>query len=324
MSPTAEALRLFWVPGLNEVTGPQIKDISGWICDEEFQVYSPIEQEDFTLFVDRTSPLLNGYAAEITRISIAAFETLSSVARLGMLTKSTAWMVIKTYYASFYAAHSIMRMFGISCTPTGRAQIKSIDTIATAYGYPIQHLPRGGLYELTFNSERKELKVSYIRSISAGPHGSFWRIFCLYLEKLIPQILTSATLTVQDQQSAATKIQELISNLSFGGGPKANWLSMVRNVVNYDQGMSAWYPYQNRPKYYEQLFSHVNEWKSDMSTIDLISHQDEDLRRFQATCNCIVALCREMAQEMATRCSTGKSFHRYGSLACLNLLGQPH
>jgi hypothetical protein len=313
----------FLLPGLNNVTGRQIKEISGWICDEEFQVYSPVGQDAFTLFVDHKGPLLNGYAAEITRISSAAFETIASIARIDPFKKSTAWLIIKTYYAAFFAAHSIMRMLGISCSPIGRAQLKSIDKIASAYGYPVQYSPRGGLYKMAFDTVGKQLNGSYIKSISSGPHEAFWNLFHDRLKKLIEEILVEATLTTEEQQQASTKIEEILFNLSFGGAPRANWLSMVRNAVNYGQETSTWYPYQNRRKYFDELFSYVSEWRLDSSGIDLASHDDRDLRRFQATCNFLVSMCRELNQEMAKRCSAGRSFHDLGCLAFLNLLEQP-
>ena len=64
------------------------------------------------------------------------------------------------------------------------------------------------------------------------------------------------------------------------------------------------------------------EWKDESSGIDLISYEGRELRRFQATCNFIIALFRETAVDMANRCTTGRSFLGFGALAVLNLLKQ--
>jgi hypothetical protein len=78
-------------------------------------------------------------------------------------------------------------------------------------------------------------------------------------------------------------------------------------------------PYSGEQKYQKHLFEKIAEWTGDPMEIDLTSHQDKDLRRFQATCNFIIASFRSSAMEMSRRCSAGRSFHEYGALACLNL-----
>jgi hypothetical protein len=79
MSLFANALRPFWLPRLNNAVGRPEKDLGGWICDEEFQVYSPVESNMFVLHVDNSGPLLKAYATGINRIAIAAFETVSNI-----------------------------------------------------------------------------------------------------------------------------------------------------------------------------------------------------------------------------------------------------
>ena len=39
--------RPFWLAGLNEVAGPQIKGIGGLICDEAYQIYSQVSPRSF-------------------------------------------------------------------------------------------------------------------------------------------------------------------------------------------------------------------------------------------------------------------------------------
>jgi hypothetical protein len=96
----------------------------------------------------------------------------------------------------------------------------------------------------------------------------------------------------------------------------------MRNQVNYSQKLSVWHPYSNQSPYCRSLFDRVNEWKDEPSDIDLASYEGKELRTFQATCNFIVALFRETAIDMAGRCTLGRSFLDFGSLAILNLLNQ--
>lgn len=126
MSVLGDVTRPFWLPGLNEVSGNHIKGIGGWICDEEYQIYSPPGATKFALNVSYSAPLLQAYAAEINRISVAAFETMSELSRPLRFPKSTGWLIIKTYYAAFFSAHALIRMLAKSCSLLGREQISSI------------------------------------------------------------------------------------------------------------------------------------------------------------------------------------------------------
>jgi hypothetical protein len=81
MSIFADSLRPFWLEGLNDISGHFKKDIGGWICDEEFQVYSEVRAAEFTLNMSEPEELLEAYAAEVNRIAIASFETMNTLQR---------------------------------------------------------------------------------------------------------------------------------------------------------------------------------------------------------------------------------------------------
>jgi hypothetical protein len=215
-----------------------------------------------------------------------------------------------------------MRMHGISCGPLDRAQIHSVMKVADLYGFAPQQPVSGALYQYNFDTLQRKLITSHVKRVSSGPHEGFWLIFH-NLEELTIQILSANAGIIRDQQTAATKTEELRRNLSFAGASRGNWLSTVRNQVNYDQRFATWFPFLRRMKYYDQLFPRVDEWKTESTFIDLSSHEGRDLRRFQATCNFILALCRESISEMSRRCLAGKSFHEFGSLAFSGLSEQP-
>src|ERR1017187_4136379 len=126
VSYLADALRPFWLTGLNQVSGHCRKELTGWINDERFQVYVAPTETSFTLSVSEPLPLLQAYAAEINRISIASNETMSSILTTPTVRKSVAWLVIQTYYAAFFAAHSLTRVLGTSCLPLGSLQLRSV------------------------------------------------------------------------------------------------------------------------------------------------------------------------------------------------------
>lgn len=322
MSILANIIRPLWLRGLNDVSGMHIKGIDGWICDEEYQIYAPVSATSFVLHVANPEPLLEAYASEINRIAVASFETPDSIVRLSTFPKSTAWLVIKTYYAAFFAAHAFLRMLGTSCSILDREQINSIATVASLYNNAPSQPMRGGLYRMSFNPTANQLEGFHVKNVAAGPHEAFWLLFQERINTLSSEVLTTGIDTTANRQLVSSKLSDLASNLNFASSGKGRWLSAIRNSVNYDQKHSTWYPYTGQQPYYQQLFEKKSEWKSDPVGLDLTSHVGKDLRRFQVTCNFIIGMLRTSIGEMVRRCSVGKSFHTYGSFAFLNLLEQ--
>jgi hypothetical protein len=315
MSIIEDISRSFWLLGLNQVSGPKLKGIGGWICDENYQIYTPATQTSFELSFTDNGRLLDAFAGDITRIGSASFESVVGIMKSNVLPKSTAWLIIKTYYSAFFSAHAFLRILGESCTLIEREQANSIGKIAKLFGTSPTLPMAGGLYHLCCDMTTNKVVGT---SLSGSPHEVFWRLFHDRILQLSNDVLSVSTESLADRQMASAKFTELAANLSFGSTGKGRWLSTVRNAVNYNQKHATWYPYSGEQKYYKQLFEKTAEWTEDPMAIDLTSHHDKDLRRFQATCNFIIAVFRSSACEMARRCSVGRSFHEYGALACLN------
>ena len=132
-------------------------------------------------------------------------------------------------------------------------------------------------------------------------------------------LLTKSSIAIIDDRSkqlSALKLSQLRENLSFFRYLRqSTWLTNIRNGINYDHKWATWWPYANRPKYYEKLRGSSGSWRGEASNIELQAFGDEDLLRFQATCNFIMAMCLENLIDMAARCSSGSSFHNFGTLA---------
>jgi hypothetical protein len=103
------------------------RGISEWVSDEEYQIYVPLQATQFVLNVSSQNEFLIALAADVNRCATAAFESTCHVIENRQLPRSTAWLVIKSYYAAFFAAHSISRMFGTTFTPLDKTQAKSVN-----------------------------------------------------------------------------------------------------------------------------------------------------------------------------------------------------
>lgn len=320
MSIFNDIARPFWLSGLNNVSGPQLKGVGGLICDENYQIYSPMTPTSFVLSFADSGPILSAFAGDINRIGSASFESALGITKSKVLPKSTAWLVIQTYYSAFFSAHALLRVLGESCTHIEREQINSLMRVSTLFGTATPSPMMGGLYHLVYDPNANALSGT---ALSGSPHELFWRQFHDRVLQLSNDAVSVSTETLANRQLVSAKLSELVNNLSYRSAPMGRWLSMVRNAVNYAQKHATWYPYSGQEKYYERLFDKTSEWSEDPIDLDLGSWSDQDLRRFQVTCNFIVAAFRSVAMDMAGRCSSGRSFHHFGALACLNHASRP-
>lgn len=315
-------LRPFWIPGLNAVAGHVEKGLAGWFSDSEFQVHSQIQSDAFGLHVSFHESILPAFAADINRCAVAAFESIYQIQPVNHFPKSLGWLVIKSYYGAFFAAHSLLRTFGTAFAQIDRQQAGSITQIASLFGLSKGVAVSAGYYKCVYEAATQSLTCEKINTSAGGVHEVFWSVVYKRVREISATLLTSTFGLAKDNQAVAAKLMELSENLSyasFGGG---SWLSHVRNIVNYNHRLGAWYPYSGQLAYAKQLFRTQKTWLQDAMTINLSSHGDQDLLRFQQTCNFLVGMCREISLDMATRCPSGKSFHLFGSVAFLNLMKQ--
>jgi hypothetical protein len=316
MSILDNIVRPFWLAGLNQISGSQRKGLGGLICDENYQIYSQMSPTTFVLSFSDADAFLDAFAGDISRIGSASFESVIGIRKSRALPKSSAWLVVQTYYSAFFAGHALLRLLGESCTPLEREQVKSLERMGKLFGTAPASPLSGGLYHFICNTSARTISGT---ALSGGSHEVFWRVFHDRMMRLANDALTVSTESAANLQLASTKLSELVDNLSFQSSPRGSWLSSVRNGVNYNQKLATWYPYSGQQKYYAQLFDKVEEWADDPLDLDLSSWGDKDVRRFQVTCNFIIATLRSLINDMAARCTSGRSFHDFGALACLKI-----
>lgn len=319
MSIIANAIRQLWVPGINDVTGMLNKQFSAWFCDEEYQIYDPLQPNSFILTTYYLKPTLNAFACDCSRMAIASFESICMLRKNPKIPKSTAWFLLNSYYAAFFAAHSIVRMLGIACSQIDTPQARSIYKIAALFGETNGQKVSNGLYICKFDANTNKLICNKTGSKDGGAHESFWVEFSSIIRDMSSQVLSLKGDAV-DLQQVSLKLDELYNNLTYSHCNNGSWLSYVRNKINYKHHLGCWYPYKGFISNYDLLFNQKNAWNADPITIQLKA--GDDLLRFLSTCNFIVSLCRVLVMDMANRCSMGKSFHEYGALAFLKYHAQ--
>lgn len=315
----SSSLRTFWVNGLNEITGNNEHRFAEFIISAKlYVIYNPITQDHFTLNFHDKNKTLQHLAADIIRFGCASHESINDIYYKKAFPNSHAWKLIKCYYAAYYAAHSILRMFGISCTNFETTHVKKIESIANNYSNQNGIAISKGYYQCTFNSISRTIDCKKISvNGNKGSHEQLWQVFLTKVDTIIEQLTNNSSTIVQP---TIAKLFDLKENLTYMGCNGGNWLSTIRNKINYKQEDGIWYPYKNANKSLDTIDRIIKTWAKNPMDIDISSHTSREYMRFVSTCIFLISLNKEMSLDMANRCSKGSSFHKNGIIGLLNYI----
>lgn len=312
------------MPALNEVSGNQTSRLSEWIFRQEDYILTvPLQDKDeFVLDLSRSDGLLRAFASDCDRTASVAFETMYSVYRSSP--RASGWLLIQSYYAAFFAAHSIMRLIGINYSQLDREHVNKVNQISKLYEVDNGIQLLNGYYECTYKGAvTKQLICKNIKSSKGGSHEAFWKHFHEAMKRLSNSILENPSTSIQQSQLVAVQIDKMCQALCHEGKNGGNWLSHVRNEVNYHHEFSVWFPYRDRRKATVDRLYHCHSlWLIDPLNIDLNIVPGTDLYLFQQTCSFIVGLCRILIEDMSSRCPNGKSYLANGSMRAIHTMAK--
>jgi hypothetical protein len=295
----ANALRSVWLGGIQSARINEKVRLADWICRGQYYFDREVGPETATFILTPGTSLQNCYAYEVTRFAAASFETAMQIEQSNRTPQSLAWLVIQSYYSAYFAAHSLIRASGIACTQVESAACQKIGEIASALGVRNAAF-KGGAYRCDYDLGRQTVVVR--KPGGKGVHEQFWSVFAAYLRDSSGRILSAGSLPDSSAQHAASKLDELASVLNSQGCNGGNWLSMIRNDVNYRHTFGAWYPDWRARSYCDSVFHIQKQWQADPETTSLI--ETDDLKRFMRTCSFIVSLCRATVLELDKRSSS--------------------
>lgn len=319
MPIVTDQLRPFWLSGLNEVSGQLEFGLAEWMRGGSYQITTPLNSAEFVIDVPINDlSFQRAIAYDLARMSMAAFESIGGIQSHPKMPKSLGWIIIKTYYSAFFAAHALLRTFGISLTQFESSHIGQVQRIANIYGMDHGQTLKAGFYACSYDSATRKLKCIH-EGKNGGSHEVMWKFFTNTMLSFSNDILSSNGLT-QNQQRAAAKLSELCNCLKHNGSNAGTWLSIIRNQTNYKHEHGIWFPYRSRSRYYEQLPLLQKDWMKEPEDISIWAGTGRDLQRFIGACNLILALLKSSALDMSKRCTTGKSFHVTTTQAVLNLM----
>ncbi len=311
-------LRSFWTQGLNTVSGVCPINLIEIINQKKhYVVYDDVREHEFKIAITDYDVFLKGFAKDINRFGCASLESINDIYYKAQFKHSHAWKCIKCYYAAYYAAHSFLRLMGISCTNFEQVNLSCVENIADIYskrnGVNIQK----GYYKCQLVYSRKELICTKITTNgNKGSHEQLWEVYLNELNFIINEIKLKSTNS--DIQQTIIKLADLRSNLIYLGSNGGNWLSKVRNEINYKHLNGLWYPYKSAEKYFDNIEVVVKKWIDAPESFDLTLYVDKPILKYLNTCVFLVALNIALAKEMSVRCPKGLSFQHNGILNLLH------
>jgi hypothetical protein len=319
MPSIADVMRPMWLPGLNEVCAPTPLSFKGWISAENYVIsdLSPTTGQ-IEIFSADTAGLLSCVAHEIDRFGAATLETVAGITSKSELAQSRAWPLIRGYYAAFYAAHALSRIFGSTISKLDREETGALQRTAHASGLGSA---ASSINEVLYSFEidiagRKLVGVRRGR----GPHEETWRHFERLLANLQDRILATSTGVTSEKQEVFAFLDSIRTILNHERS-LGNWLSKIRNNINYRQDYGAWYPHGSG-KHWTSVDGMFRAYLTD----PLVWHSSVETKiiaRFAKGCALVVALFMEIARDLASRNSIGKTFMSERTLAVLNKMPSP-
>lgn len=323
MSLVSDAIRQLWLPRIQTVIGRPLKGFGAFVLDEGYQIHTASTYNGAELIYPEEMLILKAFAFDITRFTTAAIESMADEPGHAALPKSTAWLLIRSYYAAFFAAHAITRMLGVSYTRFEQKHCNAIWKIANLFAQSAGNPPppklSGGLYKCEILSTKKAVACSLLGDNGGGSHEIFWASFQSLMKSSSDALLVSKIGVPENNLAAAEAIDVLWTVMNIRGKQGA-WLSVMRNEINYQHALGCWYPYSNPSEKSSYTVDRAKQWLADVPNIGL-AVGGADIQRFQGAALFLVSLCREMAIDMASRAPAGgSSFHSVGVLAMLKLL----
>lgn len=274
------------------------RHFSELISARDFEINAPIiSQSEFELGNHSRSAesLLNN---EICKYACAALETFLDIRNDNLSIKSISWALIRTYYASFYAAHACLKSVGQFVTRLENKSSEIIQKEAIIY-YPTSLKPFASEFHVVYDDRANKLTFKQLDKLKGGGyHERFWYIFNDFIEVGLQSPLRTQTV----YQDELLFLQSLKDNVNKSGAP--TWLSAIRNQINYQMPLDIWYPYEKKQKsaFYQNIIKTSNTDKKVLSDYGDLNSSFE-LVKFNCTCNGIIDLMIKLTDTYFTKTS---------------------
>ena len=212
----------------------------------------------------------------------------------------------------------MLRIYGFSLTQVPEDHVKKVFEVAQLCKHDngLSSI-KNGYYYGRFNESDRVIEFVRVNDSHADTWSSLLKMIC-FIEQRIPK--TSAL--ENHKQLAAKYLADIVLSLKHNNSQRGNWLSKVRNSVNYRFSHQAWFPFGGEaidPSFAE---NRAIRW-SEVSQNHSYNEKQSEMRLFFETCFAIVNFCQCTFRHTVDRNSDRPSYLNNGSCKLLNLLSVP-
>ncbi|WP_444934631.1 hypothetical protein [Microbulbifer sp. JTAC008] len=291
-------------------------DMKGWIANQNYHVDIDLTSNNYAIRAADKNYLKAALANDCNRMAAAAIESISGVKLDATLNKSGAWGVIRAYYATFFAIHSIMRMYGISCSQLDQAHVDKIFESASAVNKTgdVLRLDKG-FYAIKIDDNFSGVTFHKYKD----SHKDTWGEFLSLIESLISNSANVTALGKHKVEAIDILLAVKRGITRSRCGDKGNWLSVMRNSVNYQHSHGVWFPYGRKPAAPNYISAIAKDWINPVSSLDT-GLNGGDIKTFFDLVVLINSILRELLISCAEKVNSKNPVFTNGSLRLLNTI----
>lgn len=264
-------------------------DLKGWVANQNYFIDTDLQQGQFSVRVSNSSEVVQALANDLNRMACAAFESAAGVRPDTAVPRSLAWGAIRSYYAAFFAAHTFMRLFGTSCVQLDTEHVDKVFSSANTFG------KTGGLRSLDAGFFSAHIEPAY-NAITftrlRDSHRDTWSTLLTVIDQLETAVRSAIALSA-NKVEASNLLSDLKEGLTRSGSIKGNWLSTMRNSMNYQHSHGVWFPYRSRAARTELLEAASRSWLASPNPAGAVLPR-ADLDSFFQVATSLVTLVREL------------------------------
>ena len=179
-----------------------------------------------------------------------------------------------------------MRIYGWSCTQLESSHVGKIFQVANATQLDgdVSSI-ESGFYLLSITNQEIEFRKL------KDSHADAWSSFSRLLTWLINNVENTTGLGSQ-KLDAVTLISDIKSTIHKSGAARGNWLSQIRNKINYQHSHGVWYPYKGALHNHDAVLRNT-EWLKEPKSFDLATTHN-DISTLFSLSNAIVSLMYQL------------------------------
>ncbi|WP_454280126.1 hypothetical protein [Sphingomonas sp. Marseille-Q8236] len=277
-------LRPLWIDKSFTDSEKFFDPLKTWLIDGNYYVNNL--QPVFSLYAQIDNELKGALSIDAFRFATHSAQTVFEIECSKAYPNFTAWRLIQTYYASFFSAHAILRFFGKSFSHLETGHVKFLNKrCSTEAGYD----PKlsSGYYLMSF--KEKENNIDFFKYDES--HKDLWKCFHALIQDISSELLKG--IASKDRRETLSKFFSDIADALTARGrfPAGNWLSVVRNDVNYKSSHGVWFPFSKKNPSFEYMMNKIGDWRKRETIFESPSLIRNEIERFISTSFIIIDIC---------------------------------